>query len=118
MGAALSADILNISLTVGELSLLNGQEAPKLKRLMQWRLVKAAAAGREHIALGARLPTGAYAWASQIEDLDRAIAYVATQNLDEADFAPLKVADNPRSRPSQDLEAIRTWIRSLPSPAE
>jgi hypothetical protein len=119
LGATLSADVLDVALTVGELSLLNGQENPKLKKLMQRRLVTAASAGRRHIRLGAKFPKGIVSMPNMVDGLDRAIAYVAEQELDKADFSALTdLPGEHKSVPSQDLQAIRTWIRSLPSPTD
>src|SRR5215472_12003161 len=85
-GAHLAANLLDLSLTVGELNLLKGGEDPKLKRHLEWRLVSAAARAKQHIDEGAIWDHDALGKPLEAPDLnrgvDRAIAYVADHDLD------------------------------------
>jgi hypothetical protein len=110
-GAHLAGNLYDLSLTAGELKLLNGREDPKLKRHLEYRLVSAAAEARRHIEEGATWDEAAIGKASEAPDLingiDRATGYVAEHDLDVKHPAPL---DKFRSKPSADLEVIKKWL--------
>jgi hypothetical protein len=112
-GAHLAANLLDLSLTVGELNLLKGGEDPKLKRHLEWRLVTAAARARQHIDQGAIWDQEAIGEASVstapdlVMGVDRAIAYVAEHDLDRN---PPVRQDKSLSKPSADLAVVKKWL--------
>ena len=118
--AALIANLQDISMTTGELRLLNGKEDPKLRRLLERRLAIAAAEARYHIGLdpvirGGYLPTLA-------EGVSRALILLRTRPLD---LEPLQKEHEREVRmqgdatrnigiPKENLEFVRDWVAKQP----
>jgi hypothetical protein len=105
-GARLLGNILDLSLTADALKLLNGQEDPKLRRLLEWRLVSAAADAKRHIDEGAVWEKSP-AVPNLIEGVKRATTYVVEHNLDER---PLVSGAESAGKPSENLAAVRKWL--------
>ena len=112
--AAVLANILDVSLTTNELSLLNGSEDPRLKRALVSRLLSAASDGRLHISQGAAVfPAPSASTPNLINGIDRALTYVAEHSLDPTD-TPRHDAAASASSPSRDLRAIKAWLQAVP----
>jgi hypothetical protein len=105
--ASLIANLLDIGMTTGELRLLNGNEDPKLRRHLEYRLAVAARDARLHInqkpdIAAAHLP-------SFVSGVDRAIRYVTEHPPDQKSLEQLHVA-----MPAENLEYVRAWVARQP----
>ena len=107
-GAGLLGNLLDLSLTADALKLLNGHEDPKLKRLLEWRLVAAAAEARRHIDEGATLASDS-AIPNLTDGVERATAYVAAHDLDSKPPVPSVKSS---VSPSANLLVVRKWLSS------
>jgi hypothetical protein len=118
--AAFIANLQDIGLTSGELRLLNGQENPKLRRLLERRLAIAAAEARHNI--GHNPAIDALYLPSLAEGVSRALSLLAERPLD---LAPLE-KESLRERelqgfesrniavPIENLEFVRDWVSKQP----
>lgn len=110
-GAHLAGNLYDLSLTTGELKLLNGREDPKLKRHLEYRLVSAAARARQDIDEGATWDEADLGKPSEAPELvigvDRAAAYVAEHDLDRKPPVP---SAKSLANPSADLAAVKIWL--------
>jgi hypothetical protein len=105
-GARLLGNVLDLSLTADALKLLNGHENPKLKRLLEWRLVSAAADAKRQIDEGA-VWENSPAVPNLAEGVNRAATYVLEHDLDEK--PPVSAAEN-AGKPSENLDTVRKWL--------
>ena len=80
--ASLLANLEQIGYAANALRLLNGQEDPRLKRLLTWQLANNAAAARRHIEQGVKLEDGPLP--NLAEGVKSAEGYVAAHPLDPA----------------------------------
>src|SRR5262245_42712402 len=86
-GGLLLARLLDISLTADELQHLNGEEQPKLKRHLEWRLVSAIAAARRHVDEGATVERNV-AVPNLKRGVEQAAAYITAHDLDNKPPVP------------------------------
>lgn len=118
--AALVANLQDISLTAGELRLLNGKENPKLRRLLERRLAVAAAEARHHIGMDPAIE--ALYLPSLAEGVTRALSLLAVRPLD---LAPLEEEHRRDQKlqglesrniavPVENLEFVRDWVAKQP----
>ena len=121
MGASLSASLLDVSQTTVSLKLLNGREDPKLKRLLEWRLITAIGATRRFVDSGPVVDAVARPnllpnWVNIIE---RAKAYTAAHHLDTNPpiASPPLQADDAALKPSENLQVIKAWLSKQASGA-
>ena len=80
--ASLLANLEQIGFAGNALRLLNGQEDPRLKRLLTWQLATNAAGARRHIEQGVKVELGPIP--NLAEGVKRAEGYVAAHPLDPA----------------------------------
>jgi hypothetical protein len=109
MGAMLVASFLEISQTSASLRLLNGRENPKLKHLLEWRLVSAVGASRKYVESDpavdpVALPNLVPNW---IHTVDGARALIVARDLEHH---PPIAGDVASQKPLENLQVIREWI--------
>jgi hypothetical protein len=118
--AALVADLMDIGMTTSELRLLNGNEEPKLRRHLEFRLAMAAAEAR-HV-IGLKPAVTALHLPSLVSGLDRAVQYVAAHPLEpkhleemhENDLKLPGMVGYNVSIPAENLEYVRAWVKKQP----
>jgi hypothetical protein len=111
-GAMLGAELLDIGLTTSSLKLLNGTENPKLKRLLEFRLLSAIAAARREVEHGPEvdrvaLPFSVPNWLNTVGE---ATAYVSVHHLE----SPGSPADAPEHMPLENLQVVKAWLERQP----
>jgi hypothetical protein len=111
MGAYFSSSLLDISVTTDALRLLNGQEDPKLKRLLQWHLVSTIAAARRYVENGAVIPEASRRSTvpNLLNSVEKARLYVVDSQLEAR---PPEGARGAELKPLENLEALRIWLSS------
>jgi hypothetical protein len=113
MGARVSLGMLDIGQTTASLGLLTEDENPKLRRLLEGRLVTAVRDARkaldhDPVMEPVSLPTMVPNWKTTVQ---RAKAYVVDHHLDDSQF--LKVIDADL-RPTEDLAVLEAWLATQP----
>jgi hypothetical protein len=123
-GAKLSGSLLDVSLTLGSLKLLNGNENPKLRHFLEWRLANALQDARRDIDHGpviepVALPLLALNFG---HDVAKARAYVSSHHLErfssykEDDPERFTAADTSVLKPAEDLAVVEKWLARQPLP--
>ena len=114
--AMLLANLEQIGFAGNALRLLDGQEDPKLKRLLSWQLATKAAEARRRIEQGVKLAAGPLP--NIAEGVKRAEGYVTAHPLDPALLAIFakneKLLFPPEGRhleePAANLAVISAWL--------
>ena len=106
-GAHLLGSLQDLSLTVDELTLLNGREDPKLKRHLEWRLVSAAADARRYVD-GEPVLEKPSQFPNLAHGVEKARDYVVSHHLDLN--PPVPSADKSLLNPSANLEVVGRWL--------
>jgi hypothetical protein len=106
--AYLFGNLLDLSVTGNTLQLLNGREDAKLKRLLEWRLVTAAADARRHIDQGVTAEASP-AIPNLRAGVERGSAYVREHDLDSR--SPL-IPSEDIGKASANLEVVTKWLSS------
>lgn len=107
VGARLLGSLLELSMTADALSLLNGREDPKLKRLLEWRLTSAAADARRDVDDGPVLE-GSPALPNLAHGVQKATAYVVAHHLDRN--PPVAAGEKSVHKPLENLRVVRRWL--------
>jgi hypothetical protein len=109
MGAYLGASLLDVAQTTASLRLLNGREDPRLKRLLQWRLVSAIADARKYVDSSPVVDSAAFPslLPNWLDAIERAQKYVAEHRLEED---PPIDAEGATRRPVENLRVVKAWL--------
>jgi hypothetical protein len=108
----LGAELLDIGLTTSSLKLLNGTENPKLKRLLEFRLLSAIAAARRDVEYGPEVDRVALSFSvpNWLNTVGEATAYVSAHHLE----SPESPADAPEHMPLENLQVVKAWLERKP----
>ena len=109
-GASLLGNLLDLNLTAQELKLLNGREDPKLKRHLEWRLVRAAADARRDVD-SRPIWEKSSALGNLTQGVQRATEYVVEHHLDDKVWPS---GDESPRKPSENLAVVSRWISKQP----
>ena len=111
-GAMLVGELFDIGLTTSSLKLLGDGENPKLRHLLEFRLVSAIAAARRDVGNNpqvdqAALPNLVPNWLDMVE---KATEYVSAHHLENPPFP----ADGSQRKPLENLQVVKTWLTKQP----
>ena len=123
-GANLSASLLDISLTLNSLKLLNGSENPKLKHMLEWRLASAIQSARRFVDNKPVIDPVALPMLTlnSGHEVSKARAYISSHQLQkvsllrEGDPERFTAADTTLLTPSADLTVVEKWLARQPLP--
>ena len=111
-GAMLVGELFDIGLTTRSLKLLTDGENPKLRQLLEFRLLAAIAAARRDVGNNplvdqAALPNLVPNWLNMVE---KATEYVSAHHLEN----PPPPADGNQRKPLENLQAVKAWLAKQP----
>ena len=109
MEAHLSASIADISETTDSLRLLNSGENPRLRQLLEFRLMSAAADARRYVEGGAVVDPAALAnlLPNWLDIVKKASDYVIEHQLERN---PPPLADGTALKPLANLQLVKSWL--------